>query len=118
MTAQDGPAIRNVLYPVADVTAAADFYHAALSIPVRFLDGPRFAALDAGITLALVSPDESVAGSSVAASFRVADLAATLDAVVRAGGAVHLTSTVGPHETRAVAEDPWGNRFILYKPNS
>jgi predicted enzyme related to lactoylglutathione lyase len=116
MSAESHASLRSVLYPVPDVEAASTFYQQTLSTPLKFADGDRYAALDAGITLAVAAPEESVAGPSVAASFKVADVAATVEAVRQAGGTVHLEPTAGPHEIRAVAADPWGNKFILYSP--
>jgi predicted enzyme related to lactoylglutathione lyase len=109
--------LRNVLHPVADVGAAAEFYGAAFGLPVKFVDGDRYAALDAGgVSLALAGPEEDVTGGVAAASFKVADVAATLAALEEAGGTVVDGPTRGPHEVRAVARDPWGNTVIVYAP--
>lgn len=117
--AQDiGASIGNVMYPVADVEAAAAFYRRALTLPVKFVDGVRFAMLDAGIPLALAGPGEDLAGTSVAASFKVIDVNTSLEAILNAGGTLRVAPTAGPHETRAVAEDPWGNAFVLYTSRS
>lgn len=44
-----GPPVRigNVLHPVADVAAAVRFYEDAFGISTKFIDGDRYAALDA-----------------------------------------------------------------------
>src|ERR1700709_2176892 len=67
--------LRKVLHPVADVGAAAEFYGAAFGLPVKVVDGDRYAALDAGgVSLALAGPAEDVTGGVAAASFKVADV--------------------------------------------
>lgn len=111
------PRLRNVLHPVSDVSAAASYYSAALGLPVKFVDGDRYAALDAGgVTLALVGVQEDVTGGVAAASFSVASLSDTIDRVRDSGGTVLQPPHRGPHEIRAVVEDPWGNVFVLYEP--
>ena len=76
-----------MLHPVADVAAAVDFYATAFGLPTRFVDGDRYAALDGnGTTLALAAPEEDITGGVPAASFKVADVAATLAALEQAGG--------------------------------
>ncbi|WP_410645181.1 VOC family protein [Amycolatopsis sp. lyj-346] len=113
----DGPQLRQVQHPVSDVGAAVAFYAAAFGFAEKFTDGDRYAALDAGgLTLALVGAAEDVAGGAPAASIKVPDVAATLDAVVRAGGSVVRAPEQGPHETRAVVQDAWGNAVIVYGP--
>ena len=118
MTDSPGPAkIGNVLHPVPDVDAAVRFYRDAFGLPAKFVDGDRYAALDAGgTTLALVGPAEDVTGGVPAASFKVADVAAALAALVAGGGSVVRQPERGPHEVRAVARDPWGNTVVVYGP--
>lgn len=110
------PRIGNVLHPVADVAAAVEFYGSVLGFPTKFVDGQRYAALDAGgVTLALAAPEEDVAGVA-AASVKVPDVDATVKAIVAAGGVVVREPEAGPHEVRAVVRDPWSNTFIVYGP--
>ncbi|ALG15162.1 VOC family protein [Kibdelosporangium phytohabitans] len=109
--------IGNVLHPVADVDAAVRFYSAAFGLAPKFVDGDRYAALDAGgTTLALAGPEEDVTGGVPAASFKVTDVAAALAAVVDSGGTAVREPERGPHEVRAVARDPWGNTVVIYGP--
>ncbi|MER6936106.1 VOC family protein [Nocardioides sp. NPDC127514] len=111
----DHPKIRNVLHPVADVSAATAFYRGAFHLDTKFIDGDRYAALTCGdVTLALVGPEEDVTGGVVAASFMVESVASTLAAVQELGGSVILAPHDGPHETRAVIADPWGNAIVVY----
>jgi predicted enzyme related to lactoylglutathione lyase len=107
--------IGNVLHPVGDVAAAVTFYREAFGLGLKFADGDRYAALDAGgTTLALASPEEDVTGGVAAASFKVPDVAAALAAITGAGGSVVRPAEQGPHEVRAVARDPWGNTVVVY----
>lgn len=109
--------IGNVLYPVADVDKAIVFYRDTLGLPLKFQDGSRYAALDGGrATLALAGAEEDVTQGRPAASFKVADVAATVTALEQAGGTVVRPPAEGPHEIRAVVTDPWGNALVLYSP--
>lgn len=106
--------LRQVVHPVDDVPAAVEFYSTVLGLPTRFVDGDRYAALDAGpATLAIVADTEDVAGVASAA-FKVDDVNAFLERVLAAGGQVIQQIEEGPHERRAVISDPWGNRVIAY----
>ncbi|WP_243653906.1 VOC family protein [Pseudonocardia endophytica] len=115
----DSPQARigNVHHPVGDVGAAVAFYTDAFGLSALFTDGDRYAALDAGGTkLALAGPAEDVTGGVAAPSFKVDDVAAALERLTSAGGTVVRDAEAGPHETRAVARDPWGNTVIVYGP--
>jgi len=109
--------LRQVLHPVRDVAAAVDFYAAAFGFEPRFIDGHRYASLDAGATtLALAGPAEDVTDGESAAAVKVPDVEDALRAVVAAGGTVVRQPDVGPHEVRAVVRDPWGNPVVIYAP--
>ncbi|MGW7691332.1 VOC family protein [Streptomyces asiaticus] len=113
----DDSKIGNVLYPVADVGAAAAFYGESLGLATKFTDGDRFAALDAGgVTLAIAGEEEDVTGGTPAASFKVQDVSATVRRMIDAGAKVVREPEEGPHEVRAVVEDPWGNPVVVYSP--
>ncbi len=106
----------NVTHPVADIASAVDFYHSSLGLTTKFVDGERYAALDVGgVTLALAAAEEDLT-KRAAASFKVSDVAAAVSAIEQAGGAIVCPAEQGPHETRAVVADPWGNLFIVYGP--
>ena len=110
------PRLRNVLHPVTDVPAAIAYYSDAFELTTKFIDGDRYAALDAGgVTLALVGPEEDITGGVVAASLKVASLTETLDKIRHHGGVVLRPAHDGPHETRAVVQDPWGNVVVIYE---
>ncbi|MFE2188636.1 VOC family protein [Streptomyces sp. NPDC059455] len=109
--------IGNVLRPVADVDAAMRFYIETFGLAMKFVDGDRYAALDAGgTTLALAGPTEDVTGGMPAASFKVPNVNSALGALVQGGGAIVREPEQGPHEVRAVARDPWGNTVVIYGP--
>lgn len=108
------PTIGNVMHPVVDLPAAVTFYQ-ALGLPLSFQDGDRFAAFDAGTTLALTAASEDITSGRTAASFRVADVDAAVAAVTAAGGTVVAPLSDGPHERRAVLSDPWDNVFVVYR---
>ena len=111
--------LRSVLHPVADVAAAIAYYSGTFELSSSFIDGDRYAALDAGgVTLALVGREEDVTGGVAAASMKVASLAVTLDKIERHGGTVLTPAHKGPHETRAVVEDPWGTVLVGYEANT
>jgi predicted enzyme related to lactoylglutathione lyase len=106
-----------VLHPVADVGAAVAFYANTFGLAPMFVDGQRFAQLDAGGTrLALAGPTEDITDGSAAASFKVSDVEESLQRLIKAGGEVVRPPEHGPHEVRAVARDPWGNLLVVYGP--
>ena len=107
--------LKQVLYAADDVAAAAEYYGAVFGFATKFVDGDRYAALDAGgTTLALAGPAEDITEGRAAAAVKVVDLAATLQDVVAAGGTVIREPEQGPHEVRAVVRDPWGNILVVY----
>jgi predicted enzyme related to lactoylglutathione lyase len=100
----------NVFIPVKDLDEAIAFY----GLPVKFRDGDRFAALDAGgTTLALAGPDEHVSAVS-APSYQVDDVASAVQELAERGAEVIRPPEAGPHEWRAVLRDPSGNVLVLY----
>lgn len=106
-----------VLHPTDDLGTLVAFYRDGLGLPLRFRDGDRFAAFDGGgVTFALTSGAEDVTAGSPAVSFRVTDVAATVDRLRAAGAEVVSPPTEGPHETRAVLRDPAGHAFVVYAP--
>ena len=111
----DPAEIGTILYPAGDIERSLAFYRDGLGLAVKFRDGDRFAALDGGtVTLGLAGAAEDVAGG-VAASFKVADVEATVTRMVAAGGTVVVPAEQGPHEIRAVVRDPAGNAVIVYR---
>jgi predicted enzyme related to lactoylglutathione lyase len=109
--------VGNVLYPAADLHQAMAFYRDGLGLRVKFQDGDRFASLDGGnVTFALVSGQEDVTSGAPAVSFKVSDVATSVERLTAAGAEVVSPAADGPHETRAVLRDPAGNQFVVYAP--
>lgn len=107
---------RLLLYPVADIDTALPFFTEALGLPVKFRDGDRYCALDAGaLTLALVAGEERLVDQP-ALAFRIEegrDIGAAIARLVGAGATLTLPAAQGPHETRAVLETPEGFALVL-----
>ena len=106
--------LKQVVHPVDDVRAAVAFYGAVLGLPTRFVDGDRYAALDAGTSTLAVAADTEDVACVAAAAFKVDDVDAFTERVLSAGGRVIHAPTDGPHERRVVVSDPWDNRVIAY----
>ena len=105
-----------VIHPVRELEPARRFYEEALGLPLKFRDGDRFCAFDAGgVTIALAAGDEDVVGAT-AVSYKVQDLPAAIAALEAAGATRVRGPEEGPHERRAVLRDPAGNAFVLYAP--
>jgi predicted enzyme related to lactoylglutathione lyase len=101
---------------VRELGRARRFYEEALGLRLKFLDGERFCAFDAGgVTIALVAGEEDVAGAT-AVAYRVQDLPAAVAALEAAGAERVRGPEEGRHESRAVLRDPAGNAFVLYAP--
>lgn len=108
--------IGNVMYPAKDVAKAVEFYRDGLGLEVKFADGTRFAALNGGgATFAIAGEEEDLVGAP-AVSFKVEDVAATVEKLLAAGAEVVRGPEEGPHEVRAVLRDPAGNPFVVYAP--
>ncbi|MBP0637935.1 VOC family protein [Cupriavidus sp. AcVe19-6a] len=107
---------RLLLYPVADIDTALPFFTEGLGLAVKFRDGERYCALDAGaLTLALVAGEERLVGQP-ALAFKVdegEEIAAAIARLVEAGASVTLPPAQGPHETRAVLQTPQGFALVL-----
>ncbi len=107
-----------VIHPVESLDRAVTFYTEALGFAVRFRDGDRFCALDAGgVTIALAAGDERICDTP-AVSYRVSDVEAALAALEAAGAKQMRAIADGPHERRAVLRDPAGNLFVIYAPRA
>lgn len=107
----------NVLIPVDDLDKAVTFYTEVLGLKLKFRDGDRFAAMDGGgVTIALATSAEQVAGAVTAPSYKVGDVTEAVRDLTAAGAELVSGPEAGPHETRAVLRDPSGNIFVLYAP--
>jgi catechol 2,3-dioxygenase-like lactoylglutathione lyase family enzyme len=104
----------HVVLPVADLERALGFVEEALGLPLRFRDGDRYAALDAGTgTLALAAPAEHVVAGAPAIGLEVADLGEA-SARLRGTSATIIGEIVETdHDRRLAFSDPDGNVFVL-----
>ncbi|MDE0856409.1 MAG: VOC family protein [Nevskia sp.] len=103
-----------LLCPVDDLDAAVSFYRDALGLTVKFRDGDRYCAIDAGgCTLGLTARDERVAAET-APAFRVDDIEQGVRTMLAAGARLARPPQQGPHETRAVLTVPGGTTVVLY----
>jgi len=110
--------LAHILYPAANVGLTAGFYHDLFDLPIRFVDGERFAMLgETGALLAIAGADEQVADLRVAASFKVHSVEDTLTRAAELGAVLQRPTQEGAHETRAVLRDPDGNPVVVYAPH-
>jgi predicted enzyme related to lactoylglutathione lyase len=110
------PVLKNVLWPVPDLNVAIDFYCGALGLRLKFRDGDRYAAIDAGgVTLALVAGGEDVTGGRPAPSYLVDSVPTAIRELTTAGAELIGGPAAGPHETRATLRDPGGQVFVVYQ---
>jgi predicted enzyme related to lactoylglutathione lyase len=102
-----------LLCPVKDLDAAVAFYRDVLGLRVKFRDGGRYCALDAGgFTLGLAAGAERVMDEA-APVFQVEDIAGSVTTLVAAGAQVLRPVERGPHEARAVLSAPGGSLVVL-----
>src|SRR5690606_13651245 len=97
------PAIQKLgalVYPVPDVPAAVAFYRDVVGLTLRFQDADRYAAFEVpgGGSIALAGPGEDVTGGRPAASLKVADVRATVEALCARGARLVRAPQEGPHE--------------------
>lgn len=102
-----------LFYPVEDMEAAVTFFRDTIGLPLKFRDGDRYCALDAGgITLGLVAGEEQIV-SEPAIAFRVDDIDATVRRLTASGATILRPIEAGPHELRAVLRTPGGTPLIV-----
>lgn len=107
----------NVILPADDFGRAVDFYQYVLGLPLKFRDGDRWAAFDAGgITLALAGGAERPPGNAIALSFKVENVAAALARAVADGAVPVAPAAEGPHEIRGAVKDRAGHLIYFYSP--
>jgi predicted enzyme related to lactoylglutathione lyase len=102
-----------LLCPVNDLEAAVSFYRDTLGLTVKFRDGGRYCAIDAGgFTLGLAAQEERIV-EEAAAAFRVEDIEQSLARLAAAGAEVLRPVERGPHESRAVLRAPGGGTLVI-----
>ena len=108
------PTVRHVVLPVDDLEASLAFYRDSMGFAVKFVDAPRYAALDGGgITIALVSGAEDITDGLTSFAVQVDDVDDCVARMVANGAAVLIPASDGPHERRAVIAGPKGQPIIL-----
>lgn len=106
--------IGHVIVPAGDLDSQIAFY-TSLGLTVRFRDGDRYAAVtDGAVTVGLADRSQQPVAGRTLLSVEVADLDACIAQLVAAGATVG-EPVVGPHERRAVVQDPSGNPLVVYE---
>ncbi|MFI4979089.1 MAG: VOC family protein [Nevskiales bacterium] len=105
--------INLLLCPVSDLEAAVAFYRDTLGWPVKFRDGDRYCAIDAGgFTLGLAAREERIV-EEPAPVLEVDDIDQSMAAMVAAGASITRPLEQGPHEARVVLHAPGGGALVL-----
>jgi predicted enzyme related to lactoylglutathione lyase len=105
-----------LLCPVEDLDSAVTFYRDTLKLPLKFRDGERYCAFDAGgYTLGLAAAGECVA-ECAAPVFRAEEIQAAVAAMLQAGASLVQPPQRGPHEWRAVLHAPGGGLLVVTAP--
>jgi predicted enzyme related to lactoylglutathione lyase len=95
--------LAQIVVPVADIGIAAEFFTRALGFALKFRDGPRYAAIDAGpVVVALVSGAEDITEGETALALAVTDVDSEVARLLAAGATLFKPPEDGPHERRAV----------------
>ena len=114
-----GP-IMQILVPVSDVEAAADFYADVLGLPLLFRF-PGNAFFDAhGIRIYLAQPSEPGYHGPATLYFRVDDVGATFDALVAKGATIREEPEITHRDPEydlwlGFVSDPDGNNIGLMR---
>lgn len=110
--------LAQILLPVTDLGAACAFVGEVLGFELRFRDGDRYAAYQAGgLTLALAAADEQPVPGRVALALKTADLDSALERLAAADMQVSAPHD-SEHERRVTFSDRDGNAFVLYQPTA
>jgi predicted enzyme related to lactoylglutathione lyase len=105
--------LQMLVVPVETLEKALAFYRDTCGWTLKFRDGERYAALDAGgLTLALTTGSESICAIA-APALRVADIESALQRLLQAGAGIVRPIETGPHERRAAVRAPDGTVLLL-----
>lgn len=109
--------LRTVIYRVADITAAKDWYTKAFSQQPYF-DQPFYVGYNIGGYELGLQPDEAVTGDNVLAYWGVSNIEEEYQRLLSLGGTEHEKPTnVGGEIVVATVKDPWGNVLgLIYNP--
>lgn len=102
-----------LLYPVDALDPAVRFFRDALGLSLRFRDGKRYAALEAGgLMLGLAAGTERIVAEPTLA-FRVDDIESAIAHLIASGATLLRPTEEGPHELRALLQAPGGRPLIV-----
>lgn len=114
--------LSSVMIQVKEMDEACAFYGDVLGFKLKFRDGDRWAAFDAGgITLALAGEGErpsQVVTENVALNIKVADTAYAMERSLWGGARLLEEPKTTSHEIRATVQDPSGRIINFYTPRS
>lgn len=105
-----------VVVPVADLSAALEFYRGVLGQP-QFRDGDRWAQFAGPPRIGLAGPGGGMPVDRTTLAVRVADRAAAADLARRAGATIADESS-GPHEQVLVLRDAAGHELLAFVPHA
>ena len=109
--------VKMIVLSTDDLDESIRFYTQTLEMPLKFRDGARFAALDAGpVTLALATAVDHPIPGQVVVGIKTADVDASAKAVEASGGGIVNGPHDDAHERRAVVYDNKGNGLVFYSP--
>ncbi|MFJ9363777.1 VOC family protein [Nocardia sp. NPDC101769] len=109
--------VKMIILSTDDLDESIAFYTETLGMPLKFRDGPHFAALDGGpITLALATALDHPIHGQVVVGIKTADVDAAAKAIEASGGGIVKAPYDDAHERRAVVCDNKGNGLVFYSP--
>jgi predicted enzyme related to lactoylglutathione lyase len=109
--------VRMIVVSTKDISASVAFYVETLGLKLKFRDGDRYAAIDAGsVTIALAAPVDHPLPGEVVVGIKTADVDAAVAVIEAGGGTVVKSAYDDAHERRAVVRDQGGNGLVIYGP--
>jgi len=107
--------LRMVILSTDDLDGSIAFYTETLGMPLKFRDGDRFAAIDAGsVSLALATAIDHPAPGRTVVGVKADDVDGAARAVELGGGMIVRPPYDDAHERRAVVRDNMGNDLVIY----
>jgi lactoylglutathione lyase len=108
--------LSTLMINVEDMDKACAFYANTMGLRLKFRDGARWAAFDAGgVTLALAGAGERP-NAPISLNFKVTNLEQALQRVLADGGRLETETVTTAHESRAAVRDVDGHLIHLYSP--
>jgi predicted enzyme related to lactoylglutathione lyase len=113
--------LSSIMIQVDDMDDACEFYGDVMGFKLKFRDGDRWAAFDAGsVTLALAARDELPERSlreTSALNVKVANVDLATQRSLWGGARLVTEMITTAHETRSTVQDPSGRLINFYSPN-